>query len=292
MEIVRDKASMRRRAAEWSGLRVGFVPTMGALHAGHLSLIEYARRGCDRVAVSIFVNPTQFGPQEDFARYPRDLDRDAALLAEVGCDLVFAPETGEMYAPDSRAAVVVTGLEDVLCGASRPGHFRGVATVVAKLFHLVQPAVAAFGQKDAQQVVVLQRMVRDLDFAVELRVAPIVRDADGLALSSRNAYLSAAERRAALRLPAALAAAQAALAAGERRADMVAARARTELERGDGALRVDYAAVVDAATLAPLAVVAGRTLVAVAAYAGATRLIDNVVLDVRGSTVRETGLGE
>jgi pantoate--beta-alanine ligase len=291
VEIVRDKAALRRHVAGWHGTRTGFVPTMGALHPGHLSLLDYARRDCDRVVVSVFVNPTQFAPHEDFARYPRDLERDAELLEAAGCDLLFAPAAAEMYAADAATLVTLDALDGVLCGASRPGHFRGVATVVAKLLHLVAPAVAVFGQKDAQQAVILARMVRDLDFAVALRIAPIVRDADGLALSSRNAYLSAAERRAALRLPAALAAARGALAAGERRGAAIAAAAHGVLA-ATAELRLDYAAAVDVHTLQPVDVVQDRVLIAVAAYAGRTRLIDNVVLEVRGTAVHEVGLGE
>ena len=291
MEIVRDKASLRRHVAGWRGSRTGFVPTMGALHRGHLSLLEHARRDCDRVVASVFVNPTQFAPHEDFERYPRDLERDAQVLAAAGCDLLFAPGQADMYDADASTSITVGGLDTVLCGAARPGHFRGVATVVAKLFHLVEPAVAVFGQKDAQQAVVLSRMVRDLDFAVALRIAPIVRDPDGLALSSRNAYLSAGERRAALGLPAALAAARAALAAGERRGDAITAAARAVLDATPD-LRVEYAAAVDVQTLQPVAAVADRVLIAVAAYAGATRLIDNMVLEVRGTAVHEVGLGE
>ena len=177
------------------GRRLGFVPTMGALHDGHLSLLPVARAGCDRIVVSIFVNPTQFGPREDLERYPRDLEGDLRQLERAGCDLVFTPEAADMYAAEARTHVEVRELDGVLCGASRPGHFRGVATVVAKLFHLVQPHVAVFGQKDAQQAILLRRMVRDLNFDVVLRIGPIVRDPDGLALSSRNRYLSAAERR-------------------------------------------------------------------------------------------------
>jgi pantoate--beta-alanine ligase len=290
VEIVRDKAAMQRHAATRRGARVGFVPTMGALHAGHLTLLDHARPGCDLVVASVFVNPTQFGPGEDFERYPRDLDADAHELERAGCDLLFAPSAADMYAADAATRVEVADLQDVLCGASRPGHFRGVATVVAKLFNLVQPQVAVFGQKDAQQAVILQRMVRDLDFPVEIRVAPIVRDTDGVALSSRNAYLSADERRDARLLRAALDAAVAALAGGARSAAAVTAAMRAVLA-GGAAVRLDYTAVVDAATLRPLDTLSGRVLVAVAAFVGRTRLIDNVVLDVRGDAVREVGLG-
>ena len=268
---------------------IGFVPTMGALHAGHVSLIERAGRAADRVVASIFVNPMQFGPREDLDRYPRDLPADLDKLERAGCDAVFAPDFGEMYAADARTRVEVTHLQDVLCGASRPGHFVGVATVVAKLFNIVQPDVAVFGQKDAQQALLLRRMSRDLDFPIQLLVAPIARDPDGLALSSRNVFLGAAERREALLLHAALDAARAAIAAGERRPAPVLARARQVL--ADGAhIRVDYVELVDTETLRPPTVLAGRVLLAVAAYVGTTRLIDNLVLDVQERDVREVEL--
>ena len=237
MELIRSRAAMQRRALELQrdGVRLGFVPTMGALHAGHLALVRKARPGCDLVAASIFVNPLQFGPGEDFDRYPRDLERDLALLEREGCGLVFAPQTEEMYAPEARTHVEVRELQDVLCGRSRPGHFRGVATVVAKLLHVVQPAVVVFGQKDAQQAILLRRMLLDLDWPVEMRVAAIVREQDGLALSSRNAFLSAEERREAPLLHAALRAALRLIEAGERRSAIVIERARDLLERRNAA---------------------------------------------------------
>jgi pantoate--beta-alanine ligase len=247
------------------------------------------RRACDLVVVSIFVNPLQFGPGEDYERYPRDLEGDMRQLARVGCDLVFAPRAEDLYAPGACTRIVVEGLESVLCGASRPGHFRGVATVVAKLFHLVQPHLAVFGQKDAQQAVLLARMVRDLDFGVELHVVPIVRDPDGLALSSRNAYLDAAQRSEALLLHGALATARQLLEAGERDPARVQEAMRARLSRG-AELRVDYVALVDPATLRPREQLEGRVLVAVAAWVGRTRLLDNLVLEVQGDRVREVGL--
>jgi len=291
LEWVHDKAAMQARALDWRahGKRIGFVPTMGALHAGHVSLVAIARPGCDVVAVSVFVNPLQFGPGEDFERYPRDLDGDARLLAAAGCDLVFAPAAPDMVAGDARTMVEVQGLQDTLCGRSRPGHFRGVATVVAKLFHLVQPAVAVFGQKDAQQAVLLRRMVRDLDFPVAMRIAPIVRHPDGLAMSSRNAYLSAAERCEALLLHEGLAAARAVVQGGGRDAGRVTAAARAVLQRG-ARLRVDYVECVDPEDLLPRTTLAGRTLIAVAAFVGKTRLIDNLVLDIRESGVQDVAL--
>lgn len=291
MEWIRDKSAMQARALEWRarGRRLGFVPTMGALHAGHMSLVALARPGCDLVAASVFVNPAQFMPGEDFDRYPRDLEGDARALAAAGCDVLFAPAASGMYAPDARTTIEVHELQDHLCGRSRPGHFRGVATVVGKLFHLLQPAVAVFGQKDAQQAVVLRRMVRDLDFPVELRIAPIVRDPDGLAMSSRNAYLSVEDRREALLLHESLRAARAALRAGGRDAATVVQAARAVLQRG-ARLTVDYVEVVDPETLRPPAVLAGRTLLAVAAFVGGTRLIDNLVVDIRDDGVHDSGL--
>jgi pantoate--beta-alanine ligase len=262
---------------------------MGALHAGHLSLVERAGRAADQVVASIFVNPLQFGPREDLGRYPRDLPADLEKLEHAGCHAVFAPDVAEMYAADAHTKIEVTELQDVLCGASRPGHFAGVATVVAKLFNIVQPDVAVFGQKDAQQALLLRRMSRDLDFPIQLLVAPIGRDPDGLALSSRNVFLSAAERREALLLHAALEAARAAIAAGERRSAPVLAAARRILAAGEH-VRVDYVELVDTETLRPPVSLAGRVLLAVAAHVGTTRLIDNLVLDVQERDVREVEL--
>jgi len=282
---MRHRASALRAA----GARVGFVPTMGALHAGHFSLLERARPGCDQVVLSIFVNPLQFGAHEDLGRYPRDLDADLARLQGHGCDLVFAPTADEMYAPDRSTRIDVGTLGDGLCGRSRPGHFQGVATVVAKLFNLVQPQVAVFGQKDAQQAVILNRMVRDLDWPVEMRVAPIVRDPDGLALSSRNVYLSVGERREALLLHESLHVARAAVVAGERRVESILDAMRRHLATGPE-VRLDYVEVVDPADLQVRVRLEGRCLIAIAAYVGATRLIDNWVLDVRGVEVVNAGL--
>ena len=291
MRIVRDRMTMQRASHELraDGNRIGFVPTMGALHAGHLSLLE-AARDCDRIVASIFVNPIQFGAGEDLERYPRDLDADCDALRAAGCHLVFAPQADDMYGGAARTRVVVGELEDALCGASRPGHFRGVATVVAKLFHIVQPHVAVFGQKDAQQAIVLRRMVDDLDFNVEIRVAPIVRDPDGLALSSRNVYLAPEQRAEALLLHESLEQALALVREGERDAERVRGTMRTVLLRG-ARLDVDYVDVVDVATLGSLDTLTGRVLVAVAARVGNTRLIDNLVLEIRGDEVRDASLG-
>jgi pantoate--beta-alanine ligase len=276
IETVRDMQAEADRIRS-AGRRIGLVPTMGALHEGHLSLVREARRRADVVAVSIYVNPTQFGPQEDFARYPRDPDRDAGLAAGAGADVLFVPGDADMYPDGACTWVEVTGLTDTLCGASRPGHFRGVTTVVAKLFNAVKPHTAVFGQKDAQQAVVIRRMTRDLGWGVEIVTAPVVREPDGLALSSRNAYLSPPERRDALALSAGLAAAARLAAGGERRADAIAAEVRGRLEAAPS-VRVDYVAVVHPETLAPLGRIDGPALVAVAAFVGRTRLIDNAVI--------------
>jgi pantoate--beta-alanine ligase len=264
-------------AARAAGRRVGLVPTMGALHEGHLSLVREARKHADFVAVSIFVNPTQFGPNEDFARYPRDLEADRSKLAGAGADLVFAPDARDMYLPGERTRVRVNELTDALCGPFRPGHFEGVTTVVAKLFSLTGPCAAVFGKKDYQQFLVLSRMVRDLFFPVTMIGFPIVREADGLAMSSRNAYLTPAERERALGLSRGLTAAWRAFVAGERDAAALHALAHREVERV--ADSVDYVDVLDPETLSPFsAPIADRALLAIACHVGRTRLIDNVVL--------------
>ena len=260
------------------GARLGLVPTMGALHEGHLSLVRAAKAKSDVVAVSIFVNPTQFGPNEDFTSYPRDLDKDCALLEREGVDVVFAPSAEEMYPAGSVTWVTVEGLSDRLCGKSRPGHFRGVATVVAKLFNIVEPDFAFFGQKDAAQIAVIKRMVRDLRFPVAIEVCPIVREADGLALSSRNVYLGADDRNMALVLHASLQRAQKVFDDGERDAATIAAAAKKAFV-WQPAVRLDYFEIVDPDDLTPVATIAKRSLVAVAAFVGNTRLIDNILLE-------------
>ena len=274
-----DPAELREwmAAARGAGMRIGFVPTMGALHDGHLSLVRAARHECGLVVMSIFVNPLQFGEGEDLSRYPRDLARDRSLAADAGVDALFVPETGTLYPPGSETRVVPGPTADRWEGASRPGHFAGVLTVVAKLFNIVQPDAAYFGQKDWQQATLVRRMVRDLDFPIDLAVVPTVRDADGLALSSRNVYLSEPERAQALGLSAALDAAHDAFVAGERDAASLTARIETVLAMYQG-LAVEYIAAVEPDTLAPVARVDARTIVALAARAGATRLIDNIVL--------------
>ena len=279
MQIVGTVGGLRlwSREARRGGRSVGLVPTMGALHDGHLSLVRAARAACDAVAVSIFVNPTQFGPNEDFALYPRTFEADCALLADTGVDVVFAPAPVEMYPAGSATFVDVEGLSGRLDGASRPGHFRGVATVVARLFIAAEPDRAFFGQKDAAQVAVLRRMTADLGLPVEVVVCPIVREADGLAMSSRNRYLSAEERGQALALSRALEAAQALYGGGERRAAKLVEAAR-RVFAGEPEVRVDYIAAVDWATLEPVELAGPGTLFAVAAYVGNTRLIDNCIL--------------
>ena len=279
VRIIRDPAIMRRAALELKrrGRRIGFVPTMGFLHEGHLSLIRLARRRSDAVVVSLFVNPTQFGPGEDLARYPRNFARDRRLCWEAGVDMLFAPSNEAMYPADAGTWVVEEQLAKGLCGAARPGHFRGVCTVVAKLFHMVQPDLAVFGEKDAQQLRVIRRMVRDLDFPVRIVAGPTVREADGLAMSSRNRYLSPAERAQALCLPRALEQVRKRFAAGERRVATLAATVRRVIEAAPLA-RVEYIALVDEQTLAPIKTVRGPCLVALAMHIGTTRLIDNIVL--------------
>jgi len=270
----------RRQELDRLGRRVAFVPTMGALHEGHLSLVREAARRADEVWVSIFVNPTQFGPGEDFQRYPRRLEEDRALLEREGVALLFAPPAREMYPQPPATVVDVPALTAGLCGAHRPGHFRGVALVVVKLFNIVRPEVAVFGAKDFQQAAVIRRLVADLDLPVEIVVAPTVREADGLAMSSRNAYLGDSERRAAARLHAALQAGRAAVLAGERSGAAVEALMAAALA-GDDRVELQYAAAVDVNTLAPVDVVKGSVLLAVAAHVGGVRLIDNLVVEVQ-----------
>jgi len=265
------------RALRSAGKSIGFVPTMGALHEGHLALVRAARRQCDAVVVSIFVNPTQFGPSEDLDRYPRPFEQDSALLAAEGVDVLFAPAPEEMYPAGATTFVTVEELSSRLDGASRPGHFRGVATVVAKLFNVVQPDVAFFGQKDAAQVAVLRRMVRDLDFNVEIAVQATVREADGLAMSSRNRYLSPQERISALALSQALLLMEVMAQNGEHDAERLLAEGRRKLVAEPG-VRLDHLSIVNPYTLEPLENVASGALIAVAAYVGNTRLIDNILL--------------
>ena len=282
MRIVSTIAEARGavRALRTNGRSIGLVPTMGALHAGHVSLVRAAREQCDAVVVSIFVNPTQFGPNEDFAKYPRTWDADCALLESEGVDLILAPIATEMYPAGASTFVEVEGVSDRLDGASRPGHFHGVSTVVAKLFHIVSPDKAFFGQKDAAQVAVLRKMVRDLNFDLELVVCPTVREADGLALSSRNRYLSAEERGQALVLSRALQRVEERIAQGVLESAALIREAQEMLAAETG-VRVDYLRIVDPSSLEDVAAVCGGALVAVAAVVGTTRLIDNVVIEPR-----------
>ena len=278
MQVVADPAEFHGLCRGWAAAGgLGLVPTMGALHAGHLSLVRASRERDAVTAVSIFVNPLQFGPGEDFARYPRALERDCALLEREGVTAVFTPAAEAMYPADFATAVEVAGLSERLCGASRPGHFRGVATVVLKLFLLAQPARAYFGQKDAAQVAVIRRMARDLAAPVEIVVCPIVREPDGLAMSSRNAYLDAAARRHALALYRSLGVMRDRYQAGERDPARLLAAGRAVLEAEPG-VRPDYVAAVDPDSLLPVSVAGPGTLLAVAAFVGPARLIDNLLL--------------
>ena len=281
MEIINRRqrmSSVVRKVRRDQDRTVGVVPTMGALHDGHLSLVREARRMCDVVVVSIFVNPAQFSPAEDFASYPRDLTNDTARLTDYNVDYIYAPPPEEIYPKGFSTFVTVEGLSDQLEGASRPGHFRGVATVVTILLNTVRPDFAFFGQKDAQQVLIVKRLVRDLSFPTEIVVLPIVREASGLAMSSRNAYLNQEEHKAAQCLYEALSRAKDAYAAGERNASRLAETVRTTIER-EPLARVDYINVSDADTLEKLDKLDDRAvLIAVAAKIGKTRLIDNVVL--------------
>jgi pantoate--beta-alanine ligase len=256
---------------------VGFVPTMGALHAGHAELIRQANDLCGFVVASVFVNPTQFGPKEDFSKYPRTLDADVALSEEAGADVIFAPTVEEMYTPNSTTYVEVPGLDLVLCGPRRPGHFRGVCTVVLKLFHMVQPDVAVFGAKDAQQAIILNKMVRDLNVPVKMVIAPTVREPDGLAMSSRNRYLSAEEREHAPNIYAELQKIELRIRNGESDVGRLESALVAGLEAIPGA-KVDYASILEAENLTAVGRISGPVLVAVAVFLGTTRLIDNVVV--------------
>jgi pantoate--beta-alanine ligase len=283
MRIIETVEQMRSACREMkrSGKRLGFVPTMGALHAGHMSLVRAARQQCQAVAVSIFVNPTQFGPNEDFSKYPRTFDRDRQMLEAEKVDVIFAPSAEEMYPPGAKTFVHVEEMSKKLCGRSRLGHFRGVTTVVNKLFNVVQPDLAFFGQKDAAQCAILKRMVSDLNMDVQIIVCPIVREADGLAMSSRNAYLSPEDRKKALILHRALMRVQYLTDKGERSSDKLIAAAK-EVFGEEPIVRLDYVEIVDSDSLEPLSDISRGALVAVAAVVGNTRLIDNLVLTGAG----------
>ncbi|MBV9183450.1 MAG: pantoate--beta-alanine ligase [Acidobacteria bacterium] len=279
MRLVHTIEEMREqsRAARAKAGHLALVPTMGALHQGHLSLVRAAGARASAVAVSIFVNPTQFAPGEDFAVYPRTLAADLKALEAEGVELVFAPSVDEMYASNNLTWVVVEGLSERLCGASRPGHFRGVSTVVLKLLHIITPDSAFFGQKDALQVAIIRRMVRDLNLATTIEVCPIVRDPDGLALSSRNRYLTPEDRQSALVLSRSLAQAEKLFKGGERRSDRLIQAAKQAFAREPRA-RLDYFEIVDLDTIEPVPTITQPVLIAVAAFLGRTRLIDNLIL--------------
>lgn len=278
MKIAATVAEVRAQVKEWkkAGDSVGFVPTMGYLHEGHASLIQAARKGNDRVVVSIFVNPMQFGPTEDLASYPRDLEKDSALCESLGVDLIFHPEPEEMYHPGFSSYVDMSVLTEELCGLSRPVHFRGVCTVVSKLFHIVQPDRAYFGQKDAQQLAVIRHMVDDLNMDVEIVGCPIIREEDGLAKSSRNTYLSPEERKAALVLSRSIALGRKLVEQGETDAGKIVS-AMKECIEAEPLARIDYVKAVDGLTMQQIAAVQKPMLVAIAVYIGKTRLIDNFI---------------
>ena len=281
MRIARTERELRQQLALWKirDRTIGFVPTMGALHEGHLSLIRIARERAERVVASVFVNPAQFGPGEDFAQYPRQPEKDADMLESAGCDLLFLPDVATIYPPGNATFVEPAGAALGLEGACRPGHFRGVATVVLALCNLVEADVAVFGEKDAQQLAVVRQMVRDLHLPVEIVAGPTVREADGLAMSSRNAYLSPEERRAAAVLYRALRAAEGAIAAGERRGGEVRRLLREVLE-SEPLARIEYAEVVDADSFQPVETLSGRLVLPLAVRIGGTRLIDNIRLEI------------
>lgn len=279
MKIVGTVKEVREQVKEWKkqGLSVGFVPTMGYLHEGHKSLMDAARKDNDKVVVSIFVNPMQFGPTEDLATYPRDLDHDAALCESAGVDLIFHPEAEEMYEKDFCSFVDMTGLTEGLCGKTRPIHFRGVCTVVNKLFNIVTPDHAYFGQKDGQQLAVIKRMVRDLNMDIEIVGCPIVREEDGLAKSSRNTYLSSEERKAALILSKTVALGKE-LAKTEKDANKVVEAMKKNIET-EPLAKIDYVEAVDALSMAPVEKLEGTCMLAMAVYIGKTRLIDNTLIN-------------
>lgn len=280
MILVEEKNKTREIIKEWKskGYSIGFIPTMGYLHRGHLSLMEKARRENEKIVVSIFVNPIQFGPNEDYDKYPRDMAGDIEMCKSVNVDLIFAPSVSDMYKTSNQVYVDVEKLGDVLCGAKREGHFRGVSTVVAKLFNIISPDKAYFGEKDYQQLVIIKKMVDDLDFDLEIIPCAIVREEDGLAISSRNSYLSREERKAALILAESLSRARQAMIGGERDVSIIKNIITNELSQEPLAV-IDYVELVDAIELRPVARVSERILVAVAVFIGKTRLIDNFIFE-------------
>lgn len=282
MRRITDPGELQATCLEWrrQGQNIGLVPTMGYFHDGHLSLMDHVRPLCDRMVVTLFVNPAQFGPNEDLDAYPHDLERDVKLAQERGADILFTPEAGSMYEADHATWVEVPDLSGELCGRTRPGHFRGVCTVVAKLFMLAQPTLAAFGQKDWQQLAVIRRMVRDLNIPVEIHGRPIVREADGLAMSSRNAYLAEEERACAPGIHAALKAAEALVVEGERDAEAVRDFIRARIGEHIPMGRVDYVELVTPEGIEPVRTIDGPVLAAVAVHLGKARLIDNQYIEV------------
>jgi pantoate--beta-alanine ligase len=281
MEIISTVSAMKSLARNLrrQGKSIGFVPTMGFLHEGHLSLMKVARERSDVLVVSIFVNPTQFGPNEDLDRYPRDLERDKKLCESCGVDFIFFPAVEDMYGADASVYVDEDEMSAGLCGASRAGHFRGVLTVVAKLFNMVAPDIAVFGQKDAQQAALIKRMTRDLNFPIEIITAPIVRESDGLAMSSRNTFLSSEERQQALWLNKSLQLAESMVKRGERESSTVESAMRMLLTENAPGVDLEYIAIVDSTSLKPQQNLSGEILIAIAARVGNTRLIDNIVID-------------
>lgn len=280
MKVYKNIRSLTKKVREIKkrGCKIGFVPTMGFLHDGHASLMRRARKDTDCVIVSIFVNPVQFGPNEDFKRYPRDLTRDLEICKKEGVDIIFSPEPKEMYPENYVTYVDVEKITDTLCGSSRPGHFRGVATVVMKLFNITIPDIAYFGQKDAQQAVVIKKMAEDLDMGLKIKVMPIVRERDGLAMSSRNIYLNNKERVQAQAIYRSLKAAEGLFSKGERRSGKIIGRMK-KIIRGQSEAKIDYIKIVDADNLKDIENISGRALAAAAVWFGKTRLIDNVQLN-------------
>jgi pantoate--beta-alanine ligase len=280
MKIIETVKEMQKFSGELrlKKKRIGFVPTMGYLHSGHLSLVKIARENSDFVIMSIFVNPTQFGPDEDFEKYPRDLKRDEELAKNAGTDLIFYPLVKEMYPENYLTYVEVENLGKKLCGISRPIHFRGVTTVVSKLFNIVKPHIAVFGQKDAQQTLIIKKMVRDLNFDIKIIVAPIVRESDGLAMSSRNVYLSPSERKEALCLYESLQLAKNRIDSGEKKSEKIISEMRKIIKQKPSA-KIDYVSMVDTETLEDKNEIKGETLIAVAVWIGKTRLIDNIIIN-------------
>ncbi|MCS7198594.1 MAG: pantoate--beta-alanine ligase [Candidatus Bipolaricaulota bacterium] len=288
MLITRTISETRQAIAQAraQGKRIGFVPTMGYLHEGHLQLIDIAKEHSDFVVVSIFVNPTQFGPTEDYASYPRDFERDKKLCEARGTDLIFAPEVSEMYPERSLITFQIEKLADHLCGARRPGHFNGVVLVVSKLFNIVQPDIAVFGQKDAQQLIIIKRLVQDLNFSVKIISASTVRESDGLAMSSRNVYLSPEQRAQSTVLYQSLQRARALIESGERDAEKIISEIQKLIATASEA-KIDYIEIVNVRDLQPVERLDGQILIALAVYFGKARLIDNIVLEISGDRVRE-----